>query len=212
MQRSVVATFAEELRPRFAQVQHAQVQSFIYTRERKLPPLGLEVERAALLVSRAIYLALHQAPLPGLETGRVSSLLSRLYSLEPITDLRSAARSHEAIDNYLRAPVGEQVGLLTAAPSKHVPVGAPWPQDRTRDPNLALWWTLDATMFLTRAMELAQEPVHHNQARMMLNVVVGFSAHAIINAKVPFQSIMGLLDDMRGVGKAEVSISAPDFN
>ena len=212
MRRSVTATLAEELRVRFAAIQHAQVQSFVYTRETRLPPLGLEIERSALLVSRAIYFALHQAPLPGLETGRVSPLLLRLYSLEPIMDVKGAERSHEAIDAYLRAPESERVGMLTAEPSKHVRVDAPWPQDRTRDPNLALWWVADATMFLKRAMELALEPVHHNQSRMMLNMVAGFSAHAIINAKVPFQSILGLLGEMRGVDKAEVSMSAPGFS
>ena len=181
-------------------------------REHKLPSLGLEIIRSALLVIRSIYFALHQAPLPTLETGRVSPLLLQLYSLEPITDAKSASRSHAAIDAYLRSPQSEQVGILQAELNKYVPQDVPWPRDLTRDPNLALWWVLDATMFLKRAMELAQEPVHHNQSRRMLNVVAGFSAHAVINAKAPFQSIMSLLSDMRTVGTVEPSVSVPGFD
>jgi hypothetical protein len=124
-----------------------------------------------------------------------------LHELEPITDAKSARVAHEALDAYLHLPASERRGLASV-----------WPNNKTRDPDAALSWIADAAMFVQRAMELAGEPVHQQQAQTMLRVAASFSAHAIINARVGFQEIMGLLVEMRDVGKTAPSVREPSLN
>jgi hypothetical protein len=204
MERSVTATFAEELRPRFARIQHAQVQAYTFTRETKLPGLEMEIERAVLCVNRAIFFALRMAPLPRKEMGIGSPLFLRLYALAPITDAKSALAAHEAIEMYLEAPMVEHVGYWLAG------------EEARKDPDQALAWASDAALNLGRGLALARArdlvPLRQRQARATLNVAAGWAGRSVKHARVPFASILDLLAEMRGVGKPTPSVSAPGFN